>query len=187
MSLIYTPESTFNLNSPFVSIGSPYVDTISPLIVSERPILTTTTPYLPSVNVGYSYPTLSFYEDLSSRPDIQKRLVKYYYYKVLDKWLFSDLIDILNYFTVKDNRVDIIKSKLEYNPTTVDKDSNDIIQKKINFIEKVIFSTNDIYKIIKKYVQETGTRWVDLPKNEFFLRQVIEDELKRKIRKAMKR
>lgn len=157
---------------------------LSPLVLFDQPFITPISSvvqypstYVPSINLRYSKPLFSFYEDLDKDPRIHKRLTKYYYYKILDKWLYDDLSDLLKFLDVKDNNVVIIKNDK--------KDSDTDIEKKIDFLEKFL-TKSFIYMLISRYIAETGTRWVDLHKNEYFLKQVFKEKIKKKLEKELK-
>lgn len=142
--------------------------------------LLTDTPFSASINLNYSQPMFSFYEDLNNDPEIHQKLTKYFYYKILDKWLFDDLIDLLNYLTIEGNKIKLGSYK-KSNTT-----SNSEIKKKVDYFEKYILKKRHVYKILKQFVKRTGTRWVDLPKNEYYLIQVFENKLKKIIKQMLK-
>jgi len=193
--LTISPISPFTfspvIDSPFISPISP-ISSISPVIqlspFSPFSPLSPVTPVIPhvpivtSLNMTYPKPTLAFYQDIDKDPEIHKFLSEKYYYKTLEKWLYDDLINFLNYFYVKDGVVSIINSMDELK-STVDKDSEENIHKKIEFIKKYVFKKKDMYNILKKYVEETGSAWVNLHKNQYFIIQVVENYLKKKIKK----
>jgi hypothetical protein len=199
--IVNTPPIATTTLSPL----GPLISTVSPTSITDTTTDTTSTPiliteltpisltdtlgsnpkYLKSVNISYTKPSLTLYENLSADPAIQKRLAKYYYYKILDNYLFDDLIDLLAFFNVKDGKVQLITSTKEYNPDNIDKDTEKNIKLKIEYIEKNILTKNSVFKFLKKYVNKTGTRWVDLPKNEFFLIEAIGKYLKKKIKKMI--
>lgn len=173
MPIILSPTSEISLVSPLL------VTTITSTEQIPHTILPT------SININYTKPTISIYKNLNADPRVHQRLVKYFYYKALDKWLYEDLIDILNYLKIRNGKVDIINSMKEYDPLAVDKESDDDIRKKIDFIEKFFLSKRLMARIIHEYVKHTGTNWVDLPKNEYFIRQIVGNKLTRRIKRAI--
>ena len=114
-------------------------------------------------------------------------MVNHYYYKVLDKWLLDEINDILNYFTIKDGKVKMIKNLSEYKPTNISKDSDEIAEKKIDYIQQKLFSKHDMADILFRFVKETNTKWTDLPKNEYFLRQIVKSYFLKKIKSKLKK
>ena len=178
MSFILTPTTptSLSLTSPF-SLTSP----ISPFNITT----TDTPPYVTSINISYSKPLVSVYENVEADTRIHRRVIKFYYGKTVDEWLYDELLDLLNYLTVKGDKVDVISSMSKYNPTTVDKDSQEIIDKKVDFLEKFFFKKTDMAKILYKYIKETGTSWYNLGKNEYFIRQLIKDFVRKRLRRAI--
>lgn len=176
---------TYNFSPTFVTSDSPfspvpYIPSSFPLIsnVNNTPIVTTTNP-LVSFPI---HPSL----DLNRDPELRKMVTKYFYYKTLDKWLKKEkyMLDILNYLKYSNGKVSLINNISEYNP--VNNDDADIIDSKVDFIEKNILDKDDVYNILSKYVRETGTNWYDLEeKGTFFIREIIHKYLEKKLKKAV--
>jgi hypothetical protein len=137
-----------------------------------------TNPYFyPYTNPGIVVP----YENLNRNKDVINRLVKYYYYKTLDKWLYDDINGLLRYLKVSGNKVHVIKSEDDR-----DKDiSQEDCDKKIQYIEDEIFSKDDMYDILMKIQQETDIELIKLSKNEFVVIGYIKKWFKRHFQKMM--
>lgn len=170
MSFIYSPTSSIFFTSDSPAFFSP---------VYAPPLVT-------SVNLAYSKPLISTYEDLNADRRVHKKMIKYFFYKTLDKWLYDELSEILNYFVIKGDRVELISNLSQFNSAT-GHDSQASADKKVKYIENNVISPKFMSKILYKYVQETGTHWYDLTKNEFFIRQVLKRALSKRIRKAISR
>ena len=194
----YTHTHTVVSEDPLIQLSPGYTGTVvtSPLVLSEQtphelysPVVLSSEPYPGSplkqtINMTYSRPLVSLYTDLNSDPDTQKRMVRYLHLKALDDWLQGDLSDILNYFKVYNGKVDVIKSKSEYNPNN--KDSQDVINKKIDFIEKYFLTKRYMVKLVTEFINKTGFQWVDIPKHKFFFKQLLKDEMMKMIKKSLK-
>lgn len=148
-------------------------------------IISTESPYIPSITFIQEQPYMAVYENLDANPEVHADMARYFYYKTLDKWLYDDLIDILNYFVVTGGKVELIKNMNDYKSDIVNKDTQENIEAKISFIEKYLFSKDNMMKILKKFVRETSTHWYQLTKNEYYVRQVVKHYLKNKIKKAI--
>lgn len=155
-------------------------------IISDTP-LSPLSPLQRSVRFDYSRPIFGFYEDLNYNKDIIKRMVKYAHLKALDEWLMEDLVDILNYFVVKGNKVDLINKLSDYKPDTVHKESIKTLEKKVDFIEKYFLSRRVMHKLVKKFIQESGYNYVDLPHRQDQLKRFINDKLLNMIKKEIAR
>jgi len=164
-------------SNPFdTPLSNPFIFSVTPENVNNlnynplfNPLLSNV-PYISSVNLNYSQPLFSVYENLNADPKIHDRLTKYYFYKILDKWLYDDMSELLDYLVIEGNIVKFGKS--------TSKDTDEIKAKKIEFIENNIISKKKVKMMIQQYIQLTGTRWVDLPNNEYYFQQAIEKDIK---------
>ena len=181
MSIVYSPTSSVFFHEPYSeALVSPniYVSTISPLSPFNLPL---------TVNLDYSKPLVSVYDTIDNQPNVRKTMLNYYYDFIRDKWLLDELNDILNYFTYKDGKVELIKNLADYSPNNIAKDSDETAEKKVKFIEKNIFTKYDLLELLDKFTRETNTKWVNLPKNEFFLRQATKEYILKKIIRKLRK
>ena len=177
--------------SPVVFTDVPLVitsdtpDNYIPSIMSlpQLPLVQPVYPFVTSSNPIVSYPIHPSL-DLNNDKELQKKVTKYYYYKTLDKWLKkqTDMLDILNYFRIVNGNVELIGNIKDYNSKNIEKDTQQDIDKKVDYIEKNILTREAIYDIVKKYVRETSTNWYDLyDKSTFFIKELIKRYLHAKI------
>lgn len=159
MSIIYSP--TFSSD---IIITSDYPMPIIPSIVS---------------NISYTRPLSAAYSDLNQDPQIRNQLTKYFYYKVLDKFLYEDLFDLLSYLTVSNDKVNLAKNPDKASSAN---DSQEIVEKKVAFIERALFSKDDMYKILKRLTAENGVEWIQLPHNQEVVVAAVRKYLKQKLR-----
>jgi hypothetical protein len=181
MSIFYSPTSSIIYSKPysdFVVTTDTILSPVSPLAPFNLPL---------TINFEYSKPIVSIYDTIDTQPSVRKTMLDYYYDKTRDEWLMDDINDILNYFTYRDGKVDFIKSPSEYNPSNIAKDTDQIAEKKVEFIEKLILTKYDLASILEKFIKETRTKWVNLPKNEYYLKQAIREYLLRQINKTLKK
>jgi len=155
-------------------------------IISDTP-LSPLSPLTPSLRLDYSRPIFGLYEDLNYNKDIIKRMVKYIHLKALDEWLIEDLNDILNYVEIKGNKADLINNLSKYNPGTVHKEDIRTLEKKVDFIERYFLSRSVMHKLIKKFIQESGYNYVDLPHRQDQIKRFIKDKLLNIIKKEISR
>jgi hypothetical protein len=207
MSPTSSPYVVTSTSSPYVMTptSSPYVmsTTSSPYIVTDSILSTdifspvsTLTPYSPIISTipsgpltlsfDYSKPLVGVYETIDDLPEVRKKMLNYYYDLIRDKWLLDEINDVLNYFVNRDSNISMIKNLNEYDPNTIEKDTDKIAEKKVEYIEKNIFTKYDLTSVLNKFTKETNTKWVDLPKNDFFLRQVVKEYIIREIKKKIK-
>ena len=174
---------TITTSDPFggpLSITSSDASNLTPVAVNS-----VSSPLVTSVNLTYSKPVVSVYEDVESNPRIHRKVIKYYYGETIGEWLYDELLDLLNYLTVSGDKVSVISSMSKYSPTTVDKDTQKTIEKKIDFIDKYFFKVTDMGKILYKYIEETDASWYELSKHEYFIRQLVKENIRKKLRKVI--
>lgn len=182
------PVTTYVTSDPYAVISSPYSDTyvVKQDILSYFPLKQTVYSddyYLPSVNLSYTRPTLSIYDNLNADPEIHQKMAKYFKYKVLDKWLYTDLKSLLGYVTVSGDKVSFINKLSDYKENL--DESKNIVEMKVHFLEKNLLSSRASLKILNKFVAGTNTNWYDLTKNEFFVKQAYEIAIKKMIKKMI--
>lgn len=204
--LNYSPTSIYDPNelstsSVLYTTLSPLspLSTYSPLSPYTIPIITTTTsdtksalldsPVLSSLNLTYSKPVYGFYENLNTDPELHEKMVNhFYYYKLLGEWIYDEFIEVLSYLKVdKNGEVSLINSLNDYDEKSVDKDSDKIIEKKIEYMRKNVFRPKDMMHLLNDLVHETGTNWYDLPHKEKLVIKTIGRGLDKKFRKLIKR
>ena len=196
MSIRYTPTSS--VTSIYLTTDSPLLYSPSPFIPSEAtvellpslPAVTTTGPTL--LNTGMIVPGYTTIQpqfplmpnlDLDNDEKSKNIITEYFYFKVLDKWLYDEMLDILAFLKVSGNNIDLIDKMSEYNSKSTDKDTQESVEKKIKFIEKNgLITKNDIYNILREYTRETDTKWANLVnKHEKNVKHIIGRKLKHKM------
>jgi len=187
MSIIFTPTSSLYTPSSTFIISDPASDVLVSSEVILSSIFPMTAPIPPlTINLDYSKPLISFYETIDDNLSVREKMVNYYFDLIRDKWLLDEINDILNYFVYRDGKVSLIKDLSEYNPKNIAKDTDKIAEEKVKYIEKHVMDKYDLSKLLSKFTKETGSKWVNLPKNEFFLRIAVKEHLMHKIKKQLK-
>ena len=122
-----------------------------------------------------------FYPDLNKDPRVHKKVAKYYYYKLLDKWLYHDLKHLLAYITIQDGRPALIKSLNQYDFNSVNDLSTEELKKRIDFLENNIITKDLIKHYLKKIVNKKKIMWYHLNKFE----DTIKDKFKNYLTKTI--
>ena len=123
------------------------------------------------------------YKDLNDDKSVIRTVTKYYYYKTLEKFLKSELIDLLGYLKITDGKVNFIKNIKEHSDKLPTEEET---KKKINYLEEYFITKKMIHGILKKYVQKNDIMWYKVQHNEQEfknylhkkLKELIEDEIK---------
>ena len=123
------------------------------------------------------------YSELNDDKTVIKTVKNYYYYKTIDAFLKSEMIDLLGYLHIDNNKVSFIKNIKDYSdklPT-----SNDT-EKKIKHLEKNFLTKKIIYNIIKKYVNKHNVEWWKIRYSEDKFKKYLHQKLKELMEEEIK-
>ncbi len=136
------------------------------------------------------YPTksglLSYqYKNMSADKDTIKTIVKYFYYKILDKWIYKELLPLLAFITIEEGRPRIITDLADFNPRKIAEDSVENVEKRIDYMEKILITKDMVRHVLKKIIKRYGAGWYELKdyedeiKKYFFkyIREKLEDAI----------
>jgi len=127
--------------------------------------------------------TSGYYTDLNNDKTVIKTIVKYFYYKIIDKWLYNDLLPLLGFITIIDGKPKLIKNLNDYK---IDKNSiSDSIDAKIDYIENILITKNMVKHVLKKIVQKENVKWYNLYKYENQIKQKFYKYIKSKLEDAI--
>jgi hypothetical protein len=165
---------------------SPILSTESILVSSD---VIFQNPFFPpkqaTINFDFSHPLIGTYESIDNDPNLRNKMVDYFYDLVRDKWLLDELNDILNYFKYTNGEVKMITNMSEYSSKNITKDTDDIAEKKVKFITKNLFDKYSMTDVLTKFTKGTNTKWVELPKNEYFIMKFVKEYLLKKLKKMI--
>lgn len=170
---------------------NPDVDYVKsyPLFMSQPQIYSskTHTPYIGINPISSQVVSSGFYQDLNKDKTVQKTLTKYYYYKILDKWIYKELMPILGFVDVSGDKPQLIKSMDQYNANKLANESREQIEKKIGYLEKVLITKDMVRHVLKKICTENNVNWYDLNKNEKKIKTVFHNYLLDKLKDSIKK
>lgn len=176
----YTPYYTTltSLGPLTVSPLSPvnYLNSLDSLVGHINPF-TSVVPVIGPVGATVILPgsyTLPAPLDLNKDLRVHRQVTKYFRYKTLDKWLYENMSDILDYFKVSGDNVDIVKSLSEVGKQS---HSTQDIEKIIAYIEKNVLTEETMSRIIHHFVKNSQVNWYDMHKNEIFVIDIIHKKL----------
>jgi hypothetical protein len=186
LSLTPTSLTVKTTVSPGISLN-----TISPL--------TTYTPISNSIvgfgGIGTGPVTLlgvkpaSFYVDIDTGLNdsyvVQQDVTKYFKFKTLDKWLFTDFSSVLKFLVNKDGKVSLIKKIDDRDSNDVSKDSSKALEAKADYIEEHILSESKMRAILIRIMRELGIKWFELPHRESLVKDILHKYLKTKLKKMV--
>jgi hypothetical protein len=171
---------------PFINPFEP----IKPVNITINQTVDNDSPVSVSYNTTYADPVIAPYENLNADPKVRKRVVKFFYYKVFDKWIYKELINLLSYVNSK-NKLKLVSSLKNIKSNSSKKGNQSTAKKKSKFLEEKVFGKKGkkvMYNIIRKYVNTRKLQWINLITNhktdlvEYIGRQ-LDKYLKSKISK----
>lgn len=167
------------INSPVLSttdmFGVKHLTVLDDIYVPSVQVMTSTNPLVSQYVLG----------DTCDLDNIKEDMSKYFHYKLLDKWLYEDKKSkaLLKYLTVTDGHVKLIR-KID-KVDDVAKNSQDVIDKKVKYIEDNVLSRDEVLLILKRFVESTRISWCSLQKNGFLVREAICKTLKNKLKRLI--
>jgi len=178
----YPVVPTYTTYTPLSPL-SPY----SPSYVTNTNPLTVITPLTPQYTTLAIRPTVYFDYDtgLNDSYVVQKDVTKYFQFKTLDKWLFTEFPSVLKYLVATNNKVSLIKKLDDKDSNDVSKDSESALEAKANYIEENILTEMAMRSVLIRIMRETGLKWFELPYKEGLIKEVIERYLKKKLQKLI--
>jgi hypothetical protein len=178
----YPVVPTYTTYTPLSPL-SPY----SPSYVTNTNPLTVITPLTPQYTTLAIRPTVYFDYDtgLNDSYVVQKDVTKYFQFKTLDKWIFTEFPSVLKYLVATNNKVSLIKKLDDKDSNDVSKDSESALEAKANYIEENILTEIAMRSVLIRIMRETGLKWFELPYKEGLIKEVIERYLKKKLQKLI--
>lgn len=190
MNIFTLPISTVSTITPnyivdSLSPMSPVMYT-SPIIYNNQYINTPTytTPFYTNPLI---YNTPYYYDSgIGDNPFIQHEINKDLRYKFLDKYLHEDYPEILRMLK-SINGVITVLSKEDSEKNDIGKDTESILEDKIDFIGSKILTYEKNQKILYSIVHKNaGVKYYDLPHNTYYVKKEQAKYVKNKLKEMLK-
>ena len=130
--------------------------------------------------------TPSYYINLNNNDKTKKALTKYYYYKILDKWIYKEMESLLAFVNIEDDKPHLIKTLENYDVIKSVNESKKIKEKKIEYLEKTLITKNMVKHVLNKICKENNINWYDLNKHEKKIKIIFSNFLLEKFKKLVK-
>lgn len=186
----YTIDTIRNMNKAYVDYINPDIDKPLVPILVTNPIVYNPNADSTFVSVNPLNPRIintGFYKDLNKDKSVQKTLSKYYFYKIVDEWIYKDLLPLLAFVDLKSGKPQLIKSLDEYDVQKLAKDSDENIEQKARYFEDIIITKDMVRHVLKKICNENDINWYDLNKHEKKIRKIFYNYLLDKLKDAIKK
>ena len=170
-------------HSPLVSV--PVIST-NPFLSSSNIDPSRMTPFISSDISNPFRIVAGYYPDLDKDPQVHRTLKKYYYYKLLDKWMYGDLKSLLAFVALDNDKARLINSMSEYNPNSVNNLKEDDLTLRVKFLENLI-SKDLVKSVLERIVQKHGIHWYHLNKNEDIVKKKLEIAVKELLESKIKK
>ena len=178
-------------NKAYAELINPDIDSNKsyPMFLTQPQIYSskTHTPYIGINPISSHVVSSGFYKDLNKDKSVKKTLTKYYYYKILDKWIYKELMPILGFVDLSGDKPQLIKSIEQYNANKLANESSEQIEKKIAYLEKVLITKDMVRHVLKKICTDNNINWYDLDKNEKKIKSVFHNYLLDKLKVSIKK
>lgn len=136
-------------------------------------------PYKPNII------TSGFYKDLNKDKSVQKTFSKYYFYKIIDKWIYKELLPLLAFVDTSSGKPQLIKSLEFFDVQKLASDSEEEIEKKVKYMENTLLTKDLVRHVLKKIVNENQINWYDLNKHERKIKKVFYNYLLDKLKDSI--
>lgn len=170
--------------SPVVTVKSPVISPIlspvySPLSNDARRAYFTNLYYTRTVPVVQS-------ENLNYNDDARKRTIKYFYYKIIQKWFYNDigLKKILCFISNNDFN-SLVKSIDEYKKNKETKINEKKQKKKIKFLTKYFITKKLVDHILNKFSKKYNIQWIHMHRNQYKIKEFFAKQLYKKMIKEI--
>jgi hypothetical protein len=187
----FTTNNIRQWNKAYAEAINPDSDQIKsfPVILTQPQVYSSKsyTPYIGINPLTSNIISSGFYKDLNKDKSVQKNLSKYYYYKILDKWIYKELMPLLAFVDISSDKPQLIKSLNQYDVEKLVKNTPEQIEKKINYLENVLITKDMVRHVLKKICSENGINWYDLDKNEKKIKTVFYNYLLDKLKESIKK
>lgn len=115
----------------------------------------------------------NFNQKLNTSKQVQKTISKFFYYKLVDNWLYNKLFPILAFVKIVDGSAQLIKSMGEYNINGLEFQTDKEIELRVAYLEKNIITKKLVFKVLKKIVKKMCFNWYELDKHIYKIQQVF--------------
>lgn len=132
-------------------------------------------------------PSNLYYSELNNDRRVQKTITKHFYYKILDKWLYNELLPLLAFLKINKTSggIDIIGSMDEFDIQSLAKDTDAEIEAKVRFMEENIITKKLVKHVLESVCKDNHIKWYELKKYEKHVRKVFYNYIYDKLKKVI--
>lgn len=117
---------------------------------------------------------------------VTKTTSKYYYYKIIDKWIYRSLKPLLAFVAINDDKPQLIKSLSDFNVAEIENNSSEDIEIKIKYLQKILITVDNVKHVLKKIIKKNNYTWQYIKEHQEMVQNIFYDyfinKLKSKVR-----
>ena len=178
-----SPYSPMNALSPLSTISM--ASAVSQSVVVNNDPLTIVTPIGPQIFTTRPSYIVDVNTGMEDNYIVQRDVTRYFMFKALDKWLFEEWNYLFKFLVADKNGVRPVKSEDEREKNDAKKDSDELLEKKADFIEEHVLTEEATKEVLKRIMRELGIQFYSLPHREALVMDVLEKFMKKKLKKRM--
>lgn len=111
--------------------------------------------------------------NLNTDKNVQKTISKYFYYKIIDEWLYKELFSLLAFVELINGTPKLISSINKYSVEKLASESEENIEKRAEYFGTEIITKKLVKQVLKKIVKRMCINWYELDKKENVVRKVF--------------
>lgn len=174
------------INDYIQSTESDNSSIISAPFVYTTPTLINTNKLSPFVSYNRNNATFGYYSDLNKDKTVHKTITKYFYYKIMDKWFYKDLLPLLAFIKIDSSKKpNLIKSMNDYSIGSLANDTKNELEIKINYMEKILITKDMVKHVLKKIIHKYNLNWYTLNKYNDLIKKYFYKYIKEKLETAI--
>ena len=173
INAFWTEWLNYSLNKTKDSTD-PYAMVSYPLIYSNN----NKTTYTYGTNNGIISYT---YDKLNGDKKTIKTISKYYYYKILDKWLYKELLPLLGFVEIVDDKPRLLTNLNNFDGEKLLNESSTSLEKKAEYLEKVMITKDLVKHVLRKIIDKYNISWTKLEDFEYEIKKYFFNYLKDKL------
>lgn len=178
--MYYTPYPTTYQPQQYI-----YTRPTSSIVpVYDQLLTNNVTAYVPTgatVIYPWAYRELPYQYDLNKIKSVHDKITIYFRNKTLDKWLYGTMSKLVGYFKMDGDKVSLVSNSNNFSAEAGQKDTDDVFEKKILYIENNVLTHSVMKDILKKFIKGTNANWYDLHKVEALVQDYIQKHLEQYI------
>jgi hypothetical protein len=126
-----------------------------------------------------------FSTTLNDDKNTHNTVSKYFLYKILDNWLYDELLPLLAFVKITDDKPHLITNLNDFDVNSLTKSSKKDIETRIDYLEKILINKQFVKHVLKKVVSKYNISWTSLKEYKKDVIKYFYNYIKDKLKKAI--